>query len=122
MDQILFIGKNSSASQTIYGLLDQMEGFELQSKWVSELEDFKIDLESRALYVLNLSDWENGNMKILKSLIQNLSQNSQLIVIDTYQDKQLIDKIIDMGASAYIEQHKVASSIKQIIEELISEK
>lgn len=123
MVQVLFIGKNSSVSQTIYDLLDQVDGLELQSMWVSEPPGgFKIELDSKDLCILNLSDWENGNMEILKSITHELPKNPKLIVIDTYKDKQLIDKILDMGVSAYIEQHKVASSIKQIIEELSTKK
>ena len=119
MARVLFIGKNTSVSQTIYGLIDQINGVELSSKWLNDIEFINTEFSGQDLCILNLSDWESGNMCVIKTLSAVLSSNTQLLVIDTYKDQHLINKILDLGATAYVEQQKVASTIEGNIRQLL---
>lgn len=119
MAKVLFIGRNTSVSQTIYGLVDQIDGVELSSKWLNDMELDQNEFSGNDLCILNLSDWESGNMSVIKKLLNTLPESTQLLVIDTYKDQHLIDKILDLGVAAYVEQQKVASTIEGDIRQLL---
>jgi DNA-binding NarL/FixJ family response regulator len=119
MAKVLFIGKDTSVSQTIYGLIDQIDGVELSSKWLDDMELDQDEFSANDLCILNLSDWESGNMNVIKKLSSALPERTQLLVIDTYKDQHLIDKILDLGAAAYVEQQRVASTIETNIHQLL---
>lgn len=117
MSNILFVGKNTSVSKTIIDLIGQID---MQYVFVKDnLESVLCsDNEDVDICILNLSDWDRGNMTILKSIASKFSQHTQLLVIDNYNDHQLINKILESGATAYIEQKKVLLEIENTIRQL----
>lgn len=119
MAKVLFIGKDTSVSKTICNLIDQLDDIYLSCKCLVNLELSSEDISNQDLCILNLSDWEAGNIKVLKKLLKMLNINTSLLVIDTYKDQHLIDIIMDLGAAAYIEQQNVAESIEESIRQLL---
>ncbi|MEX0811058.1 MAG: hypothetical protein WD048_02500 [Chitinophagales bacterium] len=121
MGKVIFIGKNTAGSQTIVELAAQIENIQLTSIWIRQNTFTDIEIPETNLCILNLSDWDSGNMKILKFISARLPKTIPLLVIGTYKDPQLIEKILASGATAYVEQQKVYHTIEQKIRELLAQ-
>lgn len=118
MCQVLFIAKKSSTSNAIFELISSNENIQLVANWIEEDSSIDLDLNSSQVCVLNLSDWEGGCTRIIKNLTEKLDNEIPLLVIDIYEDEQLIDRIIDLGASAYIQQESLPQGIVPLIQKL----
>lgn len=119
MSSIVFVAKRNSVSQTISGLIEQLDDIQLKNAWVEQEDLSFLQNYNTEVFIIHLSGWDIGNVDLLRNIRNQLKEDAILLVIDIYKDPQLIQKIKENGATEYLPQEKVVDQLLPTINALL---